>query len=348
MKWKGQQMPKGVVLDESVSTPRYGKFVIEPLEHGFGTILGNSLRSVLLSSLQGAAIIAVSIDGALHEFTSIAGVVEDVSEIILNLKQMRFKLHGDEAKKAVFDVEGPKDVVAGDLQADADLELLNPELHIATLNKKGKLQMEVEVGSGRGYVFGEDQPQGDRPIGVVPVDSLFSPVSKVNFTVQDTRVGDRTDYDSLTLEVWTDGSILPNDAVALAAKILRDHYSLFIHFEEEFVEEEEEEVDEETLRVRQLLNKTVEELELSVRAANCLRAANIETIGQLVQKSEQEMLKYRNFGRKSLKEISDLLGDMGLKFGMDVEQYFAKQKAMQEEAEPEEPVHVSADDEEDE
>jgi len=326
MKWKGLQMPKSVVLDESVSTPRYGKFIIEPLEHGFGTILGNSLRSVLLSSLQGAAIIAVSIDGALHEFSTLPGVVEDVSEIILNLKRIRFKLHSDGNVKGVFDVEGPKDVVAGDLEADPGVEVLNPELHVATVNKKGKLRMEVEVGAGRKYVFAEDQPQGDRPIGVIPVDALFSPISKVNFTVHDTRVGDRTDYDSLTLEVWTDGSILPNDAVALAAKILRDHYSLFIHFEEEFEEEVDEEVDEETLRIRQLLSKSVEELELSVRAANCLRAANIYTIGDLVQKTEQEMLKYRNFGRKSLKEISDILADMGLKFGMEIEQFLEKGK----------------------
>ena len=213
---------------------------------------------------------------------------------------------------------------AGDLQVDADVEILNPDLHIATLNRDGDLRMEVEISGGRGYVSADQHSQTDRPIGVIPIDSLFSPVTKVNYTVEATRLGQRIDYDKLTLEVWTDGSILPQDAVAVAAKILRDHFNLFIHFEEPIEEEVEEEVDEESLRVRKLLDKSVEELELSVRSSNCLRAAEIKTIGDLVQKSEAEMLKYRNFGRKSLKEIQDILGEMGLHFGMDVSRYYER------------------------
>jgi DNA-directed RNA polymerase subunit alpha len=321
MKWKNLQMPKNVEVDDKVSTNRYGRFTVEPLERGFGVTLGNALRRGLLSSLPGAAVTAVKIDGVQHEFTTMPGIKEDVPEILLNLKGMRFKIHSEGPKTATFDARGVGEVKAGDLKADPDIELLNPELHIATLNKDGEFRAEVEIGAGRGYVAAENQPTVDRPIGVVPVDSLFSPVTKVNFEVENTRIGQRIDYDKLTLEIWTDGSVLPSDALAYAAKILKDHFALFVHFEEEIVEEVEEEVDEEFLRIKTLLERSVEELELSVRSSNCLKAADIKTIGDLVQKSEPEMLKYRNFGRKSLKEIADILAGMGLHFGMDVSKY---------------------------
>jgi len=321
MKWKNLTMPKQVVPD-SGNTTGYGKFVIEPLERGFGLTLGNSLRRVLLSSLQGAAITAVRIDGVLHEFSTLPGVIEDVTELILNLKQVRLKLHGDGPKKGTFEVRGKGEVRAGNLLVDAEVEVLNPDLHIATLNKDGDLRMEVEIDAGRGYVSADQHSQVDRPIGVIPIDSMFSPVTKVNYTVETTRLGQRIDYDRLVVDVWTDASILPSDAVAVAAKILRDHFTLFIHFEEPIEEEVEEEVDEERQRVRRMLERSVEELELSVRSSNCLRAAEIKTIGDLVQKSEPEMLKYRNFGRKSLKEIQDILSEMGLHFGMDISPYY--------------------------
>ncbi|HEY3156050.1 MAG TPA: DNA-directed RNA polymerase subunit alpha [Candidatus Eisenbacteria bacterium] len=321
MKWKNLQMPKNVEVDDKVSTNRYGRFTVEPLERGFGVTLGNALRRGLLSSLPGAAVTAVKIDGVQHEFTTMPGIKEDVPEILLNLKGMRFKIHSEGPKTATFDARGAGEVKAGDLKADPDIELLNPELHIATLNKDGEFRAEVEIGAGRGYVAAENQPTVDRPIGVVPVDSLFSPVTKVNFEVENTRIGQRIDYDKLTLEIWTDGSVIPSDALAYAAKILKDHFALFVHFEEEIVEEVEEEVDEEFLRIKTLLERSVEELELSVRSSNCLKAADIKTIGDLVQKSEPEMLKYRNFGRKSLKEIADILAGMGLHFGMDVSKY---------------------------
>jgi DNA-directed RNA polymerase subunit alpha len=314
-------MPKQVAPDTG-NNDSYGKFVIEPLERGFGLTLGNALRRVLLSSLQGAAITAVRIDGVLHEFSTLPGVIEDVTEIILNLKQVRLKLHGDGPKKGTFEARGKGEVRAGDLAVDADVEVLNPDLHIATLNKDGDLRMEVEIDGGRGYVSADQHSQTDRPIGVIPIDSVFSPVVKVNYNVETTRLGQRIDYDKLSIEVWTDASILPSDAVAVAAKILRDHFTLFIRFEEPIEEEVEEEVNEDTMRIRRLLDKSVEELELSVRSSNCLRAAEIKSIGDLVQKSEGEMLKYRNFGRKSLKEIQDILGEMGLAFGMDVSQYY--------------------------
>jgi DNA-directed RNA polymerase subunit alpha len=321
MKWKNLTMPKQVVADPG-NTTGYGKFVIEPLERGFGITLGNALRRVLLSSLQGAAITAVRIEGVLHEFSTLPGVIEDVTEIILNLKQVRLKLHGDGPKRGLFEASGKREVKAGDLQADPDVEILNPDLHIATLNRDGDLRMEVDLNGGRGYVSADQHSQTDRPIGVIPIDSLFSPVTKVNYHVEATRLGQRIDYDKLTLEVWTDQSILPADAVAWAAKLLRDHFEMFIHFENEPVIEGEEEEDPQLALARRQLEKSVEELELSVRSSNCLRAAEIKTIGDLVVKSESEMLKYRNFGRKSLKEIQDLLAEMGLTFGMDLSRFY--------------------------
>src|SRR5580765_188495 len=321
MKWKNLTMPKQVVPDAG-NTSNYGKFVIEPLERGFGLTLGNGLRRVLLSSLQGGAITAVRIDGVLHEFSTLPGVIEDVTESILNLKQVRLKLHGDGPKKGTIEMKGKGEVRAGNIQVDTEVEVLNPDLHIATLNRDGDLRMEVEINGGRGYVSADQHSQTDRPIGVIPIDSLFSPVTKVNYQVDVTRLGQRIDYDKLTIDVWTDRSILPQDAVAFAAKILRDHFQMFIHFDEPIEEDVEEEVDEELMRVRKLLDKSVEELELSVRSSNCLRAAEIKTIGDLVQKSEAEMLKFRNFGRKSLKEIQDILAEMNLHFGMDVSRFY--------------------------
>ena len=321
MKWKNLTMPKQVVPAPD-NTEGYGKFVIEPLERGFGITLGNALRRVLLSSLQGAAITSVRIEGVLHEFSTLPGVIEDVTEIVLNLKQVRLKLHGDGPKKGTFEMKGKGEVRAGNLQVDPEIEVLNPDLHIATLNRDGDLRMEVEIAAGRGYVPADQHQTADHPIGVIPIDSTFSPVTKVNYQVDTTRLGQRIDYDKLTLEVWTDRSLLPSDAVAIAAKLLRDHFNLFIHFEEPIEEEVEEEEDPEVLRIRRLLDKSVEELELSVRSSNCLRAAEIKSIGDLVQKGEPEMLKFRNFGRKSLKEIQDILGEMGLHFGMDVSRYY--------------------------
>jgi DNA-directed RNA polymerase subunit alpha len=321
MKWKNLTMPKQVTPDPN-NTEGYGKFVIEPLERGFGVTLGTALRRVLLSSLQGAAVTSVRIEGVLHEFSTLPGVIEDVTEIVLNLKQMRLKLHGDGPRKGTFEMKGKGEVRAGDLRVDPEIEVLNPDLHIATLNRDGDLRVEVEIAAGRGYVQADQHSSTDYPIGVIPIDSMFSPVTKVNYEVETTRLGQRIDYDKLSIEVWTDRSLVPSDAVAIAAKLLRDHFSLFIHFEEPIEEEVEEEEDPEILRIRRLLDKSVEELELSVRSSNCLRAAEIKNIGDLVQKGEPEMLKFRNFGRKSLKEIQDILGEMGLHFGMDVSRYY--------------------------
>ncbi len=321
MKWKALTMPKQVT-PEPDATDRYGRFTVEPLERGFGTTLGNALRRVLLSSLQGAAITSVRIDGVLHEFATLPGVIEDVTEIILNLKQLRLKLHGDGPKRGLFEMRAKGEVRAADMQVDAEVEILNPELHIASLNRDGDLRMEVEISAGRGYVSADQHSAADRPIGVIPIDSLFSPVTRVNYHVEATRLGQRIDYDKLTLEVWTDGSIRPEDALARAAQILHEHFRMFVNFTEPFEPAGGDDPNPELERMKRTLDKSVEELELSVRSSNCLRAAEIKTIGDLVQKSEQEMLKYRNFGRKSLKEIQDILGEMGLSFGMDLTSYF--------------------------
>lgn len=324
MKWKALQMPERIVSEDVSANERVGRFVVEPLERGFGTTLGNALRRVLLSSLQGVAVSALRIhdDRVQHEFTAINGVLEDVTDIVLNLKQVRFKHHGDGPRRGAFVVHGKKELRARDMEISPDIEILNPDQHIASVNTESELRIEIEVTSGKGYVAAEDQPgANDRPIGWISIDSLFSPVTAVNFRVENTRIGQRIDFDKLTVEIETDGSILPSDALAMAAKILRDHFTLFISFEETFEEEKEEVVDEEYLRIKELLEKSVDELELSVRSGNCLRAAKIKSLGDLVQKSEAEMLQYRNFGKKSLKEIQDLLTQMGLSFGMDVSRY---------------------------
>ena len=321
MKLKNFQMPKGVTIEEESVTDSYSKFVIEPLERGFGTTIGNSIRRVLLSSLPGAAVVGVRIDGVAHEFSTMPNVVEDVAEIILNLKGLRLNLHSEDPKSLMLEAEGKGDVTALDIQTDIDVEILNTNLHIASLDEGGQLRMEIHVDTGRGYVIAEQNKIPDQPIGVIPMDSMFSPVTRVNFQVENTRIGQRTDYDRLVLEVWTDASVSPQDSLSTAAQILRNHLQLFISIDDNLVSDEEDEVDEKFEEIRKLLRMNVEELELSVRSSNCLRAADIKTLADLVQKSETEMLKYRNFGRKSLTELSQILQEMELIFGMDIEEY---------------------------
>jgi DNA-directed RNA polymerase subunit alpha len=311
-------MPRAVEFDESTLTETYGKFVIQPLEKGFGTTVGNSLRRVLLSSLQGAAAVFTRIEGVDHEFSTVPGIREDVTEIVLNLKSLKLRYDGEEIRKGRLEVEGEKQVTGGDFVFEPDIDLLNPDQYIATVNKGAKLAMEIGVMCGRGYVQAEMHRLDEQPLGTVMLDSLFSPVIKVRYEIEATRVGQRTDYDKLVMEIWTDGSIRPDDAVAHAAKILKDHLMIFINFDEEPEIIEEEQYDEEFERMRELLARSVDELELSVRSSNCLTSANLRTIGELVQKTEAEMLKQRNFGRKSLKEIQEILTGMNLSFGMDV------------------------------
>jgi DNA-directed RNA polymerase subunit alpha len=319
MKWKNLRMPEGIAWDQETLTSSYGKLVAEPLERGYGITVGNSLRRVLLSSLQGAAVTAARIDGALHEFSAVPGVTEDVTEIVLNLKLLRVRLLSEGPETLVLKANSEGTVKASDFQPNPNVQIMNPDHHIATLSADAKLSMEVSIGSGRGYVQAEDHGFDDKPIGFIAVDSVFSPVKRVSYEVENTRVGQRTDYDKLTLEVWTDGTVTPLDAVSFAAKLLKDHLILFMAFDVEPIEEREEKVDEEKLRMIELLNHSVEELELSVRSSNCLRDAGIRTLADLVRKTEAEMLKYRNFGRKSLQELVDILTDLGLHFGMDVD-----------------------------
>jgi DNA-directed RNA polymerase subunit alpha len=317
MKLKPLQMPKKIDIDQETLTEDYGKFVIAPLERGFGLTMGTALRRVLLSSIQGAAVTAVKMEGVLHEFGAIPGVLEGVTDIILNLKKLRVKMTEDTTKTLYLKANNKKKVTGADVQDDSAVQIVNPELHIATLSDGAKLDMELKIETGRGYVPAEQLKDKNQPIGVINVDALFSPVSRVNFTVEDIRVGQRTDYDKLILEIWTDRTISPSDALAHAAKIVKDHMLLFITFEEE-PEMMVEEVDEETEALRKLLQTSVEELELSVRSSNCLKAAKIKTLGDLVRKTESEMLKYRNFGKKSLAELAKVLEGYGLHFGTDV------------------------------
>ncbi|GAB4320682.1 MAG: DNA-directed RNA polymerase subunit alpha [Candidatus Zixiibacteriota bacterium] len=321
MKWKAMTMPKEFVVDEQSRTPTYGRFYIEPLERGFGHTIGNALRRTLISSLQGAAVTAVRIEGVLHEFSTIPGVLEDVTDIILNIKRIRPQMLSDEGATLVLDVEEVGKYGAGHIEENPNIKIHNPDQHILELTKAARVRIEMDVNSGRGYVVAEQNKRPDQPAGTIPVDALFSPVIKTRYEVENTRVGQRTDYDRLILDIWTDGTITPEDSLSYAAKILKDHMQVFITFEEEFVEERAEEVDEETLRIRQLLKMRVDELELSVRSSNCLRAANIVTLEDLVRRTESEMLKYRNFGRKSLTELNGILSELGLSFGMDVEKY---------------------------
>jgi len=323
------QMPEGVERDESTYTNTHGKFIVQPLERGFGVTLGNTFRRVLLSSLHGAAITQVRFNSVLHEFSTMPGVVEDVSEVILNLKQIWIKLLNKRPDKVTVELKGPYEFKASDIQKDnTDFEILNPDLHIATLNEDAELKLEFKISRGRGYVPAEENKLPDQPIGTIPLDAVFNPVRKVNYTVENTRVGHRTDYERLILEVETNGSVTPDDALTFAGKIIKDHIELFISFEVEPEEEEEiAQIDEDALRIRKLIKMSVDELELSVRSHNCLKAANILTIGDLVRRDEQEMLKFRNFGRKSLQELSKILVDKGLQFGMDVDEYLKGESA---------------------
>lgn len=315
--WRDLIRPRTLETEEKTAT--YGKFSCEPLERGFGTTLGNSLRRVLLSSLQGAAITHLRIDGALHEFSTLSGVVEDVTDIILNLKETLIRVEEDRTYTLRLDKEGEGKVRAGDISTGDGVTILNPDHQIATLARDGKIAMELTVGTGRGYVPAERHPYS-AVVGQVPIDSLFSPIKKVNFTVTNARVGQQTDYDKLTMEVWTNGAVPPDDAIAFAAKILKEQLNIFINFEET-AEPIEQPVDEEQEKLNENLWRTVDELELSVRSANCLQNANIKYIGELVQKSESEMLKTKNFGRKSLKEIKEILAEMNLSLGMKLDNW---------------------------
>ena len=315
MLWKGFQRPKRLEFERETLNERFGRFSAQPFERGFGTTVGNAMRRVLLSSIEGAAVTAVKIEGVLHEFSPIQGVVEDATDIILNLKQIPLKLHTDQPKTVTVRATRPGVVRAKDIVADADVEVLEPESHIATVSEGGKLEMELRLKRGRGYVAADKNFDEDLGIGWIPIDSVHSPVKKVNYIVEAARIGQTTDYDKLTLEVWTNGAVTPRDAVSLAAKLIRDHFTIFVGLDEAG-DQPFEGGAEPARSINEHLDKSVEELELSVRSYNCLRNANIKTIRELVQKTEGDMLKTKNFGRKSLNEIKDILGTMGLSLGM--------------------------------
>ncbi len=314
-------MPKRLVKDDATATDTYGKFVAEPFETGYGHTIGNSLRRVLLSSLEGAAITSVKIDGAMHEFTTIDGVVEDVTDLVLNLKKVLLKAHNRDPQSLLLSANKEGQVTAADIQLNQNVELVNPKQLICTLDKKKKFEMEMEIKVGRGFLPAEENKKPDQVIGVIPIDSLFSPVTRVRYAVENARVGQRTDYDRLIIEIWTDGRISPDDALTQASAILQHHLDVFVGYDKHAVEFEEAETkqDDEKARLKKLLNMSVNEIELSVRAANCLNNANITTVGQLAMKTEQEMLKYRNFGKKSLNEIKEKLAALGLTLGMTFE-----------------------------
>ena len=318
MLWKGFQRPKRLECDTESLTPTYGKFHAQPFERGFGTTIGNALRRVLLSSVEGAAITAVRIEGVLHEFTAIPGVVEDTIDLILNLKSIPIKLNSSHPETIHLRAEGAMEVKSGNIEANPNVEILNPDIHIATLSDEGRLDIEMRVKQGRGYISADRNFDTDLTIGFIPIDSLHSPVRKVSYVVEDARLGQTTDYDKLSIEVWTNGAVAPQSAVALASKLLKDHLSIFINFEET-PEMDEEEIDREKDRLRENLMRSIEELELSVRSYNCLKNADIKSIADLVVRTEAEMLKTKNFGRKSLNEIKELLAEMGLSLGMKVD-----------------------------
>lgn len=317
------QMPERIELEQSSSTPTFGRFFVQPLEKGFGVTIGNSFRRVLLSSLPGTAITAIQIAGIQHEFSTIKGMVEDVADFILNLKQVRIKAINKKATKITVSVKGPGEFVSAEIQkSSAEIEVLNPELHLASLNKDANFDLELRLGRGKGYVPAEENKSPDQPLGMIPIDSIFTPIRNVRFFVEPTRVGGQTDYEKLILEIETDGSISPEDALTHAGKILRDHVQLFINFgAEPEAEKSETEQEAEVGRVRKILKMSVDELELSVRSHNCLRSANIKTLADLVRRNESELLKFRNFGRKSLAELSAIVDEYGLTFGMDVDKY---------------------------
>jgi len=316
--FKGFQKPKRLVANTETLTERYGMFTAQPFQRGFGTTIGNSLRRVLLSSIEGAAITAVRIEGVEHEFSPIPGVVEDATDIILNLKQIPFKIMGEGIKTVRLTVDHPGEVRSGQIETDSDVEVLDRDVHVATVSEGGRLSVEMRLKSGRGYVSADKNFDEDLALGYIPIDSVHSPVRKVNFAVEAARLGQMTDYDKLTIEVWTNGAVSPQDAIGYAAKLLKDHMSIFINFEE--TPEQTEEISDRGLdKMNEVLNRSVEELELSVRSYNCLKNANIQTIGELVQKTEAEMLRTKNFGRKSLNEIKEILANMGLSLGMRID-----------------------------
>src|SRR6476659_10150345 len=318
--FKGFQKPKRLVANTETLTERYGMFTAQPFQRGFGTTIGNSLRRVLLSSIEGAAITAVRIEGVEHEFSPIPRVVEDATDIILNLKQIPFKIMSDGVKIARIRLDHAGEVLSGQIETDADVEVLDRNVHVATVSEGGKLTIELRLKTGRGYVSADKNFDEDLALGYIPIDSVHSPVRKVNFAVEAARLGQMTDYDKLTLEVWTNGAVSPQDSIGYAAKLLKDHMSIFINFEE--VPEQTEEISERGMdKMNEILNRSVEELELSVRSYNCLKNANIQTIGELVQKTEAEMLKTKNFGRKSLNEIKEILSSMGLSLGMKIDEH---------------------------
>jgi len=320
MLWKGFQRPKRLEFERETLTDRFGRFYAQPFERGFGTTVGNALRRVLLSSIEGAAVTAVKIDGVLHEFSPIPGVVEDATDIILNLKQIPLKLHTDTTKTLYLRVDKAGEVRARDIEADGDIEILEPDAHIATVAEHGKLHMELRVKRGRGYISADKNFDEDLGIGWIPVDSVHSPIKKVNYLVEAARIGQNTDYDKLTVDVWTNGSVTPRDAVSLSAKLIRDHLNIFINLEDAVEIGADGGAEQSGATSNENLDKSVEELELSVRSYNCLKNANIRTIRELVQKTEGEMLKTKNFGRKSLNEIKEILTSMGLSLGMRLDQ----------------------------
>lgn len=317
------KMPEGIVIDDTSSSEKFGRFFVQPLERGFAVTLGNAMRRVMLSSLTGAAFTAVKIEGILHEFSTIPGVVEDVTEIILNLKKVRMRLNNKKVTGCEISLSGTKAFTAADIQkACPDLEILNPQQHIARLNAEAKLNMELRIGIGKGYVPSNEQKIAESTIGTIPIDSIFTPIVNVRYDIENVRIGERNDFEKLTLEVTTDGSITPAEALSSSAKILKEHVSMFINFETEPEEEKvENEKDAEAERLRKILLTSVDDLELSVRSHNCLKAANIKYLADLVRKDESEMLKFRNFGRKSLAELLEIVDNYGLEFGMDVDKY---------------------------
>ncbi len=320
MLWKGFQRPKRLEYDRDTLTDSYGRFHAQPFERGFGTTIGNALRRVLLSSIEGAAVTAVKMDGVLHEFSPIPGVVEDATDIILNLKQVPMRLYVDHTKTLVLRVDTPGEVKAGDIETDADIEILEPDVHIATVSEGGSLNLEMRINRGRGYVSADRNFDEDLGIGWIPIDSVHSPIKKVNYLVEAARLGQTTDYDKLTVDVWTDGTVTARDAVSLSAKLIRDHLNIFINIDDPVDQPEEPQVEQAPAVANEHLDKSVEELELSVRSYNCLKNANIRTIRELVQKTEPEMLRTKNFGRKSLNEIREILLGMGLNLGMRIDQ----------------------------
>jgi DNA-directed RNA polymerase subunit alpha len=315
------EMPKRLIKDDSSATETFAKFIAEPFETGYGHTIGNSLRRVLLSSLEGAAITSIKIDGAMHEFTTVEGVVEDVTDIILNLKKVLFRSHSRDPQTVLLSVHKDGPVTAGDIKLNQNVEIVNPKQLICTLDKKKKFEMELEVKVGRGFCPGDENKKPDQAIGVIAIDSLFSPVTRVRYAVESARVGQRTDYDRLLLDIWTDGRISPDDALTQASAILQHHLDVFVGYDKNAVEFEEvaDKQDDEKAKLKKLLNMSVNEIELSVRAANCLNNANITTVGQLAMKTEAEMLKYRNFGKKSLNEIKEKLTSLGLSLGMNID-----------------------------